>query len=171
MAPNMTRIMVNRGLLVLPPGHRGRKASHLCFEVPLDEAEERLMERSKCFANWYEWWCVLARMDTDPACKDCNGWTAFMHALDAHFSVRAYRAAYDFLTKYDFSPGAGHHNSLFDRTTGSQPNGYTPLHFACPASYRDFNNAEIVHLLLERRSNMALIDVGTQLFCPKLINE
>ena len=93
-------------------------------------------------------------MDADPTCKDCNGWNAFMHALDAHYSVRAFKAAYDYLTKYDFSPGTGHHKSLFDRTTGSQPKGYTPLHFACSASYREFNNAEIVHLLLERRSDM-----------------
>ena len=117
----MTRILMNRGLLVLPPGSKGRKASLLCFEVPVDEAEERLMERSKCFANWYEWWCVLARMGADPTFTDVNGWNAFMHALDAHFSVRAFKAASDYLTKYDFSPGTAHHKSLFDRTTGSQP--------------------------------------------------
>ena len=58
------------------------------------------------------------------------------------------------MTKYDFSPGTPHYESLFFKTTGSQPRGYTALHFACSASYRDFNNAEIVQLLLKRRSDM-----------------
>ena len=47
----------------------------------------------------------MARMGADPTSTDVNGWNAFMHALDAHFSVRAFKAAYDYLTKYDLFAG------------------------------------------------------------------
>ena len=34
LTPNMTRIMVHRGLLTLPPGFKGRKASHAVLRFP-----------------------------------------------------------------------------------------------------------------------------------------
>ena len=153
-SPNMSRILAHRGLLLLPPGNMGRKTSLLSWEVKITDAEELLMAKSKCYEGWFHWWAITCGMDKDPKEKDCNGWNAFMHALDAHYSIRANKAAKDYLTRNDFSPGTDHYTSLFYRSTGRQPPGYTPLHFACCASNREFNNHEIVSLLLERRSDV-----------------
>ena len=154
-APNVTRILSQKGFLLVPPGDTGRKTSLLAWEVPVERAEELFMEKSKCYKNWYDWFAVQCGMDnTNPAEKDCNGWTAFMHALDAHYSIRACKAAMDYLKCNDFSWGTAHYRSLFDQTTGSQPNGFTALHFACSASNRDFNNHELVRLLIQRKSDL-----------------
>ena len=50
------------------------------------------------------------------------------------------------------------HEALNRQSTGSQPNGYSALHFACFGTARDNSNWMIVTLLLDRKADMEALD-------------
>ena len=84
--------------------------------------------------------------DTDTL--DSEGWSALHHALDSSsFSARAALAARDLAQR---TPP----RIINTGTTGSQPSGYTCLHFACDGSDRSFKRVELAGLLLDRRANL-----------------
>ena len=80
---------------------------------------------------------------------DRNGWTALHHALDSSsFCWRAYRAALQMLERV--SPAV-----INLQTTGTQPCGYSCLHFACDGSGKGYTRVDLVRKLLRA---MAEID-------------
>ena len=79
---------------------------------------------------------------------DMDGWSALHCAADAGtYSVRAARAAEQLvpLTPADI---------INTKTTGSQPRGFTALHFACDGSDLGFCRVHLVGSLLEHRAEL-----------------
>ncbi len=77
---------------------------------------------------------------------DANNWLALHHSIDSMtFSHRAYLATKDLLRR---TP------DINVRTTGSQPTGSTPLHFACSGSDIGFHMLEVVIELLDQRADI-----------------
>ena len=140
-APNYTHRLVDEGILEVPPGHKGRKAPTTAKEKPLSPDE------SAQAYDWVAWWLYLGGF-TSADEIDVHGWTPLMHAVDSMtFSKRAYYVAKALasVTSTDF---------LNLATTGSQPTGYTALHFACDGSDVLFRKNEIVFKLIENRAEI-----------------
>ena len=79
---------------------------------------------------------------------DENGWSALHHAVDAtSYSWRAMEAAKALVT---ITPTV----VLNSRTTGSQPSGYTCLHFASDGSDKSFARADFVRALVGRNASL-----------------
>ena len=162
-SPNYTRILAKMGMIVLHPGFRGRKASkHDCDpELTEDELDFGPTLGGRPI-DWGTWWCMIGGFNPhNPGQVDSNGWTALMHACDSHFSKRAMRAAAELLDKRNFDgrvPLSEMHEALNKQSTGSQPKGYSALHFACFGMATDNSNHKIVSLLLDRKADMEAKD-------------
>ena len=162
-SPNYTRILSKMGLIVLHPGFRGRKASKHDFDPDFTEDE---LDYGPMIGgtplDWGTWWCMIGGFDPHkPGSVDSNGWTALMHACDSHFSRRAMRAASELLDKRNFDgrfSDRDMHEALNRQSTGSQPNGYSALHFACFGVSTDNSNYKIVSLLLDRKADIEALD-------------
>ncbi len=143
-APNYTKLLVAGRFITLPPNHRGRKAGSLTQEIPLSE-EEKSDNYTK-FGLWIEWWMKMGGWRAIDQVDD-NGWTPLHHALDSMtFSERAGHVARALIND---GP-----NVVHVATTGSQPNKYTPLHFACDGSDLVFGSAGVVAMLLDAESDI-----------------
>ena len=142
---NYTKRLEQMGLLSLPPGQKGRKASTTARETPLTESE-----RSP-FQDWRAFWLKTGGFSscTD---KDKNGWTALHHAIDTMTcSARAMHAAKSLAMCTPYSV-------LDAATTGEQPQGCTALHLACDGSDTNLQKLAIVKTLLERKVNLEARD-------------
>ena len=142
---NYTKRLEQMGLLSLPPGQKGRKASTTARETPLTESE-----RSP-FQDWRAFWLKAGGFSscTD---KDKNGWTALHHAIDTMTcSARAMHAAKSLAMCTPYSV-------LDAATTGEQPQGCTALHLACDGSDTNLQKLAIVKTLLERKVNLEARD-------------
>jgi ankyrin repeat protein len=79
---------------------------------------------------------------------DGNGWSALHHAADASsYSWRAMEAA---LVLVEQTPP----HVINAHTTGSQPSGYTCLHFACDGSDKKLARAGLVDSMLRRGASV-----------------
>ena len=83
---------------------------------------------------------------------DCNKRSALHHAVDASsYSWRAFDAAVSLVevTAVDV---------INTHTTGSQPRGYTCLHFACDGSDKTFGRANLASALIAKKADMEATD-------------
>ena len=156
--PNYTRILVKLNKLVLHPGFRGRKASTNDYEPELTSDElSHGPTYNGCPVDWGIWWCKIGGYDPlKPDECDKNGWTALHHACDSGFSKRAFLAAQEILAGRNFR-GAMHEKmqrALRLKTLGSQPSGFTALHFACDGATRGGDNQRLVHALILRQADI-----------------
>ena len=78
---------------------------------------------------------------------DSNGWSAAHHACDATTWCRLAMLVSLALVRH--TPP----EILNARTTGSQPRGYTCLHFACDGSDKSFGRKHLVRALLRSRAD------------------
>ena len=79
---------------------------------------------------------------------DDAGWSALHHAVDAtSYCERAVDATWNLVAK---TPA----RILNSGTTGSQPRGYTCLHFACDGSDRSYCRADVVRALVAHRADL-----------------
>ena len=160
--PNYTRILVKHNKLVLHPGFRGRKASINDYEPDLTSEEKAYGPTyGGCLVDWGTWWCKIG--DYDPLVPDAcdkNGWTALHHACDSGFSKRAFLAAQEILAGRNFRDNMCEkmQQALKLKTVGSQPNGFTALHFACDGANRCGDNQRLVHALLQRQADIEAKD-------------
>ena len=90
---------------------------------------------------------------------DDAGWSALHHAVDAtSYCERAVDATWHLITK---TPA----RILNSGTTGSRPNGYTCLHFACDGSDRSYCRADVVRELVQRKADLEKVtDKGSTPF-------
>ena len=88
----------------------------------------------------------------EPSTLDSEGWTALHHACDcSSWSTHAYKAALDLA---QVTP-----TKLMNKgTEGTQPAGYTCLHFACDGSDKGFKRKDIVEKLLENKAELEARD-------------
>ena len=162
-APNYTRILVRLGYLTLRPGFRGRKASIYDYEPELTPEEKSNGPTwDRCPVSWGTWWCKIGGFDPlVPEQTDENGWTALHHACDSGFSKRAYLAAIDILDGRNFRDDdmkSKMKQALTRTTIGSQPRGFSALHFACDGQSRESDNTRLVEALLQRRADIECKD-------------
>ena len=140
---NYTQLLAHEGTITLPSGFKGRKANAACIESPLC-----YWEHFGCYP-WLAWWLELGAWSSFDE-VDAAGWTPLMHAADAiTYCSRAVQVTKDALLV--LSPST---LMITAKSTGSQPTGWTALHFACDGSDRDFQKAEIVAKLLEARADV-----------------
>ena len=79
---------------------------------------------------------------------DDANWSALHHAVDATtYSERAREATFSLIP---MTPAW----TLNSGTTGSQPRGFTCLHFACDGSDRTFCKADVVRMLWQRNADL-----------------
>ena len=79
---------------------------------------------------------------------DDANWSALHHAVDATtYSERAREATFRLIP---MTPAW----TLNSGTTGSQPRGWTCLHFACDGSGRTFCKADVVRMLWQRNADL-----------------
>ena len=161
--PNYTRILVKLNKLVLHPGFRGRKASTNDYEPELNSDElSHGPTYNGCPVDWGTWWCKIGGYDPlKPDECDKNGWTALHHACDSGFSKRAFLAAQEILAGRNFRDDKmceRMQRALMLKTVGSQPPGFTALHFACDGANRCGDNQRLVHALLQRKADIEAKD-------------
>jgi len=83
---------------------------------------------------------------------DINNWSPLHHAVDASsYSWRALLAAKQLLL---VTPA----EVINQHTTGSQPRGYTCLHFACDGSDKGLGRADLCASLLAKKANIEARD-------------
>ena len=114
VAPNFLHIMIQEKVPRVPPHFLARKAGKSAVEQLCHIDDD----------NWAKWWIEKSGYKHILQ-KDDNGWTPLHHALDSMtFSpMRAYSAAEALIN-------ATPEENLNEQTTGSQPTGFAPLHFA-----------------------------------------
>ena len=140
-AVNYKDLLVGADLIRLPEDYRGRKPM-----ANVQEQSLRWWELEDGW-GWGKWWMDLGgfKRSTD---LDANGWSALHHAVDAtSYSTRASKAAFMLI---EVTPA----DIINASTTGSQPLGYTALHFACDGSDRDFKRAQIVSRVAAKRADL-----------------
>ena len=77
-----------------------------------------------------------------------NNWSPLHHAVDASsYSVRASLAAKQLIPLTPVEV-------INAQTTGSQPRGYTCLHFACDGSSRDYSRWGIAKILIAKKADL-----------------
>ena len=83
---------------------------------------------------------------------DANNWSGLHHAVDASsYSIAAVHAAFALIPQTPVEV-------INAQTTGSQPKGYTCLHFACDGSDRSFARREIAKALITKRADLEARD-------------
>ena len=138
---NYKDLLAAASLIVLPADFRGRKPMAEVLEQSLSDRE---LEDGY---DWGKWWMALGGFGRSDD-LDANGWSALHHAVDASsYSTRATKAAFMLI---EVTPA----DIINYGTTGTQPCGYTALHFACDGSDRELARVQIVERLAAKRANL-----------------
>jgi hypothetical protein len=133
-------------LIELTDRMKGRKPPAGVREARATAAEKRLKPY-----GWAKWWMTIGGFKNANE-LDWNGWSPLHHAVDAtSYSWRAGEA----------TPGLtvlASADTINQQTTGSQPRGFSCLHFACDGSDKNFIRVGIVVGLLDKKADIEARD-------------
>ena len=91
---------------------------------------------------------MLPKPTEDVKTVDSAGWSALHHAIDSSsWTARAQKAAECLAKRTPI-------DILNTKTSGSQPCGYSCLHFACDGSDRDFLRRDLAQKLIEAKAEL-----------------
>jgi hypothetical protein len=128
-------------IIMVRPGHSGRKPGASCQESPFTDIEESVDY------DFGQWWMDLGGFSS-PNERDAENWSPLHHALDAlTYCKRAGRAALWLIPRS--SP-----ITINSTTIGQKPYNYSCLHFICDGSSKEYLNARIVQELIDKRANI-----------------